>query len=268
MKKTALLAFPIGVIFLCLTSCVIAIVDYPELGDIPASGGRTFHKVVSFNPGGTLALENENGDIEIRGWDENKVEVYAGEDIKAPYSRRFRFYGVRYPSLNIHFDQFEDFVKIKTLSSDEAHGPGMVHYSINVPRAVNLKEIQNRSGRISISDLYGKAVVDLEEGDVQVENFSGTLIVNLVRGSVQAELLDLRKEDMIQITTREGHITLFLQPDTNIRLEASAPRGNISSEFDSGQALPSEKIDAQIGEGWARVSLMALNGNISLKKSK
>jgi DUF4097 and DUF4098 domain-containing protein YvlB len=132
---------------------------------------------------------------------------------------------------------------------------------------VNLKDVRNELGDIRIVDIYGKVRVNLEEGIIKVENFSGSLDLSLVRGSVEAELLDVRKDDNVRITTREGDITLYLQPDVNVKIEAATGNGGISSDFDLGLPLPSKKVSARLGSlEEAVVSLSALIGNIRLKK--
>lgn len=265
MKKTLMVALVLGLACF-LTSCIIAVVDYSGTGAF--SRGEEFHKIVAFDPGGTVSLENESGTIEIQGWDNNEVEVTAEEDQARPYDRSVRVYGIgNYPRLKVEFDRYEDFIKIKTplRGRDEVQ---RVNYFLNVPHSVNLREISNRTGNITISDVFGKAVVDLKEGDVFVENFSGSLRVTIDYGSAKAELLDLRNGDEVRISTRQGDITLLLQEGVNAMIEASTPNGKISSELDLGQTLPAEKVSAQLGERGAAITLSSLSGNINIVKIK
>jgi len=254
-------------IIISLSSCIVAVVDYSESGTVFPK--KEFHKSVSFKPGGTISLDNSNGDIEISGWEQNEVELFANEVKSIPYQRKVRIYGVSYSEPKIDFEKLdEDFIKIKTRSSGRDRENSVFNCLLNVPHSINLEDIRNRRGNISISDLYGKAVLGLKEGDLRVENFSGSLEASVGIGSVQAELLDLRNEDEIKIMTTQGDITLYLQPEVNAQVEASASSGEISSEFDLKQALPSKKITAQIGQGGASLSISTLNGNIKIEKIK
>jgi hypothetical protein len=268
MKKSAF-GFVIFCGILVASACVIP-VYFPEPGDFPVRTGE-FHRVVALAAEGTVSLENAAGDIDIRGWEKNEVEILAEEAWGWTFARRFWFLGSRRSGPKVDIDKIDNFLKIKThaLNRDIEEEAPAIHYTLNVPHSINLKDIRAKSGRIRIADLYGKVRVDLEEGDIKVENFSGSLDISLVRGSAEVELLDMRKEDDIKITVKRGDITLFLQPDVMAKIEASAANGTVSGDFDLGQPLPAKKVTAQIGkpEGTA-LSLTALSGNIRLKKIK
>jgi len=258
----------IGLAFVIVLSaaCIIPVFFDPESGTWTASLEK-FHKVVSLGPGGALSLENTSGDVEIRGWDQEDVEITAEKDQPGDYQerRRWRFYGQGEAKPHVEVEEFDRLIKIKA-GSEEDENARPVHFVINVPHSINLTDIRINRGQVHIADVYGTARVELDEGDITVENFSGSLDLTLVRGSAEAEVLDLRKDDEVKITTREGHITLSLQPEVSVRLEASAPNGEISSEFDLGQDLSAKKVSAEIGKAEAAAHLTTLNGDIRLYK--
>jgi len=267
MKRRSISVLAIAVLFSFSTSCIIYVQDQPGLRRL--SPKREFQRSLPLEPGGKISLENINGDIEIRGWEENRVELFVEEIRRIPYSRTIRFYGMGYSEPKIDFEKLdEDSIAIRIHSSGRDEEASLFNCRLNVPHSVNLEDIRNRKGNIFISDLYGRAAMDLEEGDLRVENFSGSLRASLITGSAQVELLDLRNEDEVRISTNEGDITLYLQPEVKANLEASASSGDISSDFDLNQPLPAQKISAQIGEEGASISLSSLKGNISLKKMK
>jgi DUF4097 and DUF4098 domain-containing protein YvlB len=164
-------------------------------------------------------------------------------------------------------DQIDRLIKIKAGSPEEENARP-IHFVISVPHSINLTDIRINRGQVHLADVYGNVRVELDEGDISVENFSGSLDLTLIRGSAEAEVLDLRKDDEVKITTKEGDVTLLLQPEVSVRLEASATNGEVNSEFDLGQDLPAKKVSAQIGKAEAAVQLMTLNGDIHLKKIK
>jgi len=264
MKKYFLITPGLILVFVFISSCIIAVVDYSETGVARLS--REFHKVVSFVSGGTLSLENVNGDVEIAGWDRDEVEISAERMIPLPYGRRIQWQPIRRSMPRVDFDKFEDFIKIKARSSGGDKEAAAVNFYLNAPHSIKLKDIVGREGNISLADLYGEAVIDLQNGKIKVENFSGSLIASLVKGIVEASLYDLRGEDEIRITVREGDITIHLQAEVKARVEASASNGNIYSDFDLKETLPAKKISGQIGEGGAFISLSSLNGDIQIKK--
>ena len=74
MVKKSVLFLLILPMFL-ISSCFYIRVDYPrERGWNPID---EFHKIVPLSPGGTLSLTNVNGNVEIHGWEQEELEVYA-----------------------------------------------------------------------------------------------------------------------------------------------------------------------------------------------
>jgi hypothetical protein len=262
MRKLVVVASILS--FLILSSCFYIRVDYRgEMGRVPVD---EFHKIVPFSSGGTLSLENGNGNIEIHGWETEELEVNAKKTIQLPDRTRFYFYPGRDFAPGIIFDKFENFVKIRTKEVLEDKEAGFVDFIIDVPHSVNLKDIVARRGNIYISEVYGDAFLDLMEGEIVVENFSGSLTASIVHGSVSASLFDLREEDEIVITSQEGNITLSIQESSSARIEAVFPDGSFSSDFEFEFPPDEKKIDVQLGEGGSRISLAAMRGDVAIKK--
>ncbi len=264
MRRLLVFVVILSLNFLC--SCFYIRVDYPREARGAPIGD--FHKVVPFKSGGTLSLENASGDIEIRGWEEEELDVYARKMIHWPEKTRIYFYPWNDFTPGIVFDQFEDFVKIKTKSAAKGGDAGVVHFSIDVPHSINLKDIVVGSGSILITEVYGEANLDLGNGDIVLEGFSGSLSASVIMGSITASLYDLRERDEILINCKEGDITLSLQGDVQAHLEAVFPNGEIFSDFEFERSSEKKEIDLQLGEGGAIISLIALNGNIKIDRIK
>ena len=269
MRKTTTLGIAALAVVLASAACFIPIY-------LPDSGSEQprneFHQVVALEPGGAVSLENYSGDIEIRGWDRNEVEITAEDDWNRAYGRRtwFSGWGSGSSTPEIEVDKIENYVKIRNRISGREDEIRTVHFTVHVPRSVDLRDVRSRDGSILIADLYGRIQADLEDGDIKVENFSGSLDLSLGSGTVEAEVLDLRPDDSVRIHAKEGPVTLFLQPEANARIEASAVNGAVTAEFDLGQPLPAKKVSAKIGAAAdaASVSVTALDGNIALNKVK
>ena len=218
---------------------------------------------------GAVSLENETGYIEIRGWDQKRVEITAEENGFPAFGPRMWFSHGSMSAPCVEVDTFDNFVKIATRATSRETIVRPVHYSLRVPHSVILRTISNKEGDLRIADVYGEIRAEIARGDIRVENCSGSLDLSLDQGSVEAELLDVHPDDEIKITVQEGDITLFLQPEANIAIEAVAPTGRFSSEFDLGQPSTDRRIQTRIGKAeGATASLTTLNGNISLKKTK
>jgi hypothetical protein len=267
MKKSRVIAFPAVVGILLFPACVIPLVFVDDSG---RAMREIVHRTISLEPAGTVSIDTGAGDVIVRGWDRKEAEILAEDDWGRPGFRGDWIWGDSRRGLpDVSIDTFENFVRIQTRSSGREDVVRPVHYTLNVPRSVNLKDIRTGQGNVRVSDIFGRVRVDVDEGDVAVENYSGSLEVSVGQGSVEAEILDLRAEDDGRITVRRGDVTLYLQPEATVRLEMSVDNGILSSEFDLGQRPSAKRMSARIGTGeGATVSITVFNGNIRLKKTK
>jgi hypothetical protein len=253
-----------------LSSCIIPI--YMDEGSRFGGNPAAFSKTIPFAPGGVLSVDNGLGDIVIRGWDRDELEVTAEETWADSSGRDV---SIRLPRGNavvprVTVDASDRSVKIKARPRDpDFEDDRAVRLVIQVPHDVELRDIAGRRGRIDIADLYGRIRLDLEEGDILVENFSGSLEADLIRGSIQAEILDSRPDDTVRLVLKQGTATVLLEPGFNGRIEASAPNGTVTSDFIVEPPLEGRRAAGTIGTGQgAMIIVSTLNGDVRLRKSK
>jgi hypothetical protein len=264
MRRTIFAFF--AAIMLLWSACVIAVVDPTSRGQYWPKG--TFHKSLDLKPGGAVALDNINGDIEISGWEDERVEITAEGSQESPPEAGIHFLNWRYSPPDVRVQSTSNSVRIRTKENGYEDERGAVHYVLNVPHSVNLDSVRNGRGRIAISDIYGRSLLDADEGEIKISNYSGSLDVRLGNGAVEAEVLDLRPQDSVRIKVERGDIVLLLEPEVAAQLIAEAPAGNVFSELELGQALPSKKVSAKLGDAQASIELTAVEGDIRIRKVK
>ncbi|MDW7761375.1 MAG: hypothetical protein SCM96_12180 [Acidobacteriota bacterium] len=269
MNKTSFLRMGIpAVLVFAAASCIIAVVEQGAGGSFRAD--RTFNRTLDFETGGTVSLEHEAGVIEITGWDRNELEISA-EKIGSGNARG----GIRVAALrldrkpDILIEREGNSVRISRRPSWRDEPEDEIDYRIRVPRPVNLEPLSLEKGEIWISDLFGRVVLDIEQGNVDIENYSGSIEAEVGSGSVRAEVLDFREEDYISIRVENGDIVLFLQPDVRAEIRAEAPGGTISGEFDFEGEHPLSEIDGRLGgeEAAAQIYLRSTLGSIRILKA-
>lgn len=263
-KALILVCLLVGLGFMW-SACIVAVVDYSETDRVP--NVEEFNQTAYFSPGGSLTLRNFDGNIEIIGWDNDEVEVYAEKMIPRPMKPRLHVmsYGRVVPKID--FDKSDDQITIRTRAPDREGKNSVVDYYLNVPHSIILEDIVARAGDVTIADLYGKINIKLQRGDIQIENFSGSMVSSVVEGSIVASLYDLRSEDEIKMMSREGDITVSLQAATNARIEGSFPNGQVFSEFEMEMPEGAKRFTVSLGdEGGAALYLETLNGDLHIKK--
>jgi len=224
-----------------------------------------FRRTVEFAAGGTLALENESGNVEITGWDKDVVEVVAqGASAEPSEKRKVRAYGFWEIKPDVEIKQTDGRLLIRTRPFD---GPGdlpAVDYTIHVPNSIILGAIRMGEGDLTVSDVFGRIEASLDKGGLAVSNFSGSVDLSIGTGSADVEVPDVRDQDTIAISSRVGDIVLRLAAGTGARIEAEAPHGEVSSDLDLGAKTPAPSVSGRIGPGGAAVTLKASEGRIKI----
>lgn len=256
MNKLSLILLLISI--LMSGACFMAVVDYNQYPPV-----EEFLETFPFEPNGELTLVNFDGNIEITGWDQREIEIYAEKHLDTPRRGRVQFVWNDRAVPEINIEEVDNALRISTRAPSQSGA--LVDYFIKVPRAVNIKDIIAREGRIFISGIYGSVKAEMAGGDIEVENFSGSLNARVSVGSITAGLYDLRKEDEIILNCREGDITVFLQEGVHASIYAAAPEGIITDEFEL-ERKEEGYVESRIGEGGASIRITALNGNIQINK--
>jgi DUF4097 and DUF4098 domain-containing protein YvlB len=213
------------------TGCV----DFADFGD-SHQYKEDFHYSYPLSNGGTLALENTNGSVEISGWEQNTVEVN----------------GTKYASTQHLLDGVKvdtsvssGSVRIRTTRPFESRGGAGAEYRIRVPRKVLLDTIATTNGPIRVEDL---------EGNVRLRSTNGSIRTHKVHGEVTAH-------------TTNGNLEA-LEVDGNTMLETN--NGNIQTEMSHGSLearTTNGSINAAVADAASNwpVRLHSTNGRIELK---
>jgi hypothetical protein len=262
MKKSLLTA-PLVAAALIFGAACIMVMD-PETSTSREPRGE-FRKTVEFRAGGTLSLENDIGNVEISGWDKETVEVVAqGAAGKIGKERKVRAYGFWELKPDVEVKTTDGELTIRTRPYD---GPGerpAVDYMIRVPNSVILRGIRLGEGNLTVSDVFGRLEATLDTGDLGVSNFSGSVDASVGTGDIDVEVLDLRGEDSVALSSAEGDIVLRLESGTSAVVEAEAPRGDVRSDLDLGVKTPASSVKGRMGEGGAEIKMKAGNGKIEI----
>lgn len=241
------------------TACLI-VLDDPNAG--PYGTRRELHRLVPFSPGGVLALRNLDGDVEIRGWDRNEIEITVESD--DPAQPRGGWSVLRRSGRpRFEVEEAPGRLSVRTRWEGDDRAVYAVHYFLNVPRSIRLEEAATQRGNILIADLYGQAKVAVLDGDLTIENYSGGLDATVTRGRIRAEVLDLRRDDAVRLTVRTGDVSLTLEPAVSARVDVEA-FGGVSGDWVAPGA--GRKADLKLGAGEANVVLRAPSGKIEIRK--
>ena len=266
MKKPLLTVSLAAAVVLSAAACIM-VMDPGRTTSWQPRG--EFRRTVEVAAGGRLSLENGYGNVEVTGWEKDSVEVVAQGAAAVPgEKRKVRAYGFWEVKPDVEIKQTDGGLTIRTRPFDGPGDPPAVDYTIRVPKSISLSGIRVGKGNLTISDVFGRLEVSIDKGDLAVSNFSGSVDASVGTGNVDVEVLDIRDDDTITISSREGDIVLRLEPEAGARVEVEAPRGEVRSDFDLGAKTPAPSVSGRIGSGGATVTMKAADGNIEIRAVK
>ncbi len=249
--------------FIAFASCAVIMVPYNPQGTMSWER-EVFRRTLSFPSGGRvdLSLKGGKADVEIAGQEEENLRATIFQGY--PFTRRVFFAPANQArSPQVAIDASGSQVRLEVRGREKEIFPW--RFKLEVPRHVELNQVQHEEGDIFIHDLFGSIAVNLGRGNLQIKNYSGSIEANVGRGNIEVEVLDIREGDTISLTTDEGDIVVFLENQASVEVQAQAPEGKIFSDFPASESSDHHLL-AILGEGKANLILKAVKGNIKLRK--
>jgi hypothetical protein len=214
-------------------------------------------------PGGTVAVENVQGDIAVEGWDRAEVEVAV---VKTPGGPGADPESVR---IGVEFDRHG--LTVRTLYPGESRDEVRVDYRLKVPRQVRLDRLRTLEGNIFVRDVEGAVDARTLNGSIQQAGVSGSILARTVNGDVLISLRAL--PDPLQpvlLETVSGDVELVLPPQPGADLQLSTVAGSIESRYAfSASSTPGDtSYRARLGQGGPLVRLRTVRGNIRVHEQE
>jgi DUF4097 and DUF4098 domain-containing protein YvlB len=215
------------------------------IGDFADSDAyrEDFHSMHALDSGGTVTIETFNGSIDLRGWEQNSVEVNGTKSASAKSAL---------DAIKIEVDSTPGSVRIRAVRPPDFYRNMGVRFSIRVPRKARLELISSSNGKIQVEDVEGNARLHTSNGGVRISRIKGEVEARTSNGSIEAEDVDgnvnlhtsngaIRAETShgtFEGTTKNGSITARLNdPSTTWPVRAESSNGHIDLTLEA-QQLP------------------------------
>lgn len=190
-----------------------------------------FHLTYKLNPGQRVSVENQNGSIEVSGWDKNEVDI-SGERY-APTEDYLRL-------LKVDVQASDSAVRVRTIRPPQMgwRGPsGGVKYFIRVPKQTLLDRIESTNGSLRVEDVQGQALLRSTNGSIRLYRDQGNYDVSTTNGGIEFSVHTgeikarstnggIRADDLtgsLSASTTNGsiHARLMAATTTAMRLETT-----------------------------------------------
>ena len=222
--------------------------------------------------GGTLSLENINGDITITGGPGNRIQIVA---TKKAGNQDYL------DGMEIQVRADSDRVTIRTEHPKSRNSwfsfgdsSGSVTYEIIAPADINLDSIETVNGEIEVAGITGDVSVETTNGDINLGGLRADLHADTVNGSIEASFAVLGGSQRINAETVNGRVSLRLPEDASARINAGTVNGGIDAD-DFGlkvdKGFLGRDLDGEIGGGdqdtWVIQDRLTVNGGVRIRKT-
>jgi hypothetical protein len=232
---------------------------------------ETFEQAYTIGPTANVTIRNGDGAVLLYGSNVDQMQVHA---VKRAYSQR------RLAEIGIDVRVEADSVSITTrFPPKPAWGlsdrSGTVDYTIVVPAAASVSELELNAGEILLDGMRGSAThARLNMGRIFARNcFSRNLDLAITRGNLMLSY-DWWEEETLsaRVNVSQGNAWAFLPVDAAFHLLAETNYGKIVNDFNNAalEAVMAKrmKIDRVVNGGdQSMIQIRVTKGNISVEKA-
>src|SRR2546428_11191118 len=246
---------------------------------VGATLDETYDRTFDVRPGALFALENTNGRITIRSWDQPRVRVIGHKRVESRDAAAAR-QGMA--ALRIEATPSAGGLRVTTVYPHKndgffdwlagTHVSMKVEYDVTVPRSMDLN-VDNTNGAIEISDVRGTLQVSDTNGHIELVRCAGSVEAETTNGAVRAELTEVTAGKNMRLETTNGRITVTVPRSIAARVDASTTNGSISTELPvamsstrrrwrrAGSASNSARSGVSTGPGQSALARMFCRAN-------
>jgi len=243
-----------------------------------AAGAATldqpFDRTVDFRPGMKISLDNTNGSVTVRGWDQPRVRIHAIKKAEARDDDSAKK-GLNDTRIEVTANAAE--LRIHTVMPRNNEGlfewiagtsvNTSVAYVVDVPRTVQLS-VETVNGHIEANGVHGVTRLSTTNGRIDALRCGGALDASTTNGRITAELLDVAPGHRISLETTNGRIALTVPKAIAARVDASTSHGSINTDIPISGTNNSERHALRgtlNGGGSGELRLRTTNGSIEIR---
>jgi len=240
-----------GLVLLAAIACLV----FPA-----GAADENFHQIYPLAAGGSFALENVNGSVQVEGWNRDEVEVSA---VKTAGSDSRDLEQVKIEVDHSHPGQ----VAVHTRYPQGEGAEVAVEYHVHVPYRILLGSIETVNGSVTVRGVEGGGELRSVNGNVEVFDSSGRFSEKTTNGNLRLELRQLMAGGPMNLETVNGSVVLGLPEGARADLNVLAMNGDFYSELPVTSAASqsaARAYHAKLGAGGGEISVRTINGGIRL----
>ena len=189
-----------------LFSVLLLLICSPNIS-LGATVEKEFVEILEFVEGGSIYLENTNGNIEAKSWTRAEVEVKALIKVKAGDTEEAE---ATLGKVEILVDKSLNKISIEVDCPENVKGSGLLNllfgrgkpvvsisFWLTVPKKSDL-DMNTKNGKVEISDIEGNVLSRSTNGSVDIRNIIGSTESKTTNGNIS--VVDLRGDAVAKTT--------------------------------------------------------------------
>lgn len=224
---------------------------------------RSFSYQVDVVDHSQLSLEAINGNIKITGMSESDSVIITG--IRRVGSESTQDAEEHLQFLEVSVEDLGNKILVKTIQPKKSYGRSyQVNYTITLPKDLEILVI-NVNGSVTVDSIDSDVIVSNVNGTITLDEIYGSAFVSLINGGIDGEIT-MPQDGMIEMSLVNGNIHLNIPVSTSAVFTAGVTNGYItlSNLTLQNQIVTSSSLSGTLGDGKGTVSLITVNGNISV----
>lgn len=232
-----------------------------------------FDRTYDLGAGGSIAVANVNGSVQVEAWDRDEVRVEAVKKVKS--GSRSKAEDVM-GKVEVAVEQRGSHLEIDTkvprngdsgfldwlVGNDSS---AQVTYQIHVPRSTDV-EVDTVNGKVRITGVAGRVEANTTNGGIEMADLRGSVQAGTTNGGIDVELTEVADGRDMRLSTTNGGISLRLPRDVRASVDADTTNGGI--DIDGLRADVRSRgrrhVDADLNGGGPEIRLTTTNGGIRI----
>jgi hypothetical protein len=221
---------------------------------------KDFSKTYELVPGGQIFIENFLGDIKIKGFKGDSVEIIASKK------------GKDSDKVEILDNSTAYRIDIRLRPPQFPPGDMRVDFEVRVPKSVeyNFARIATFSGNVDISDVSGRLNSESVRGDIKLDNVRGLVSASCFSGNIEVDIAKAKERSNMRFSTISGNIEVTAPADLDALVDISCPSGMLRTDFPLDvQELrygPGRSARGRLGAGMQILHMRSVTGRVNLIK--
>lgn len=234
-------------------STALAVASLTVTADAFAKAYEDFERDIPFSAGGSFDIDNSNGSIHIKTWNESTLRIEATKQASSED---------RLEDIEIRIIGSGDSVSVETVHHRRNNG-GKVDYIILMPAEANV-DVSTSNGTVTVEGIHGNVEAKSTNGSLRVEDVIGEIEAKTTNGSIRARYARATDGNHT-FTTVNGSIRIYLPSDAGGDFEANTVNGSIKVDFPTHLERVSRRhMRGRFGNGGGSFEIETVNGSVKI----